>query len=152
MDCGTNSYLGGKGTSICQVGTDGTGFEVVREPSDGPAGEGSWPLHKANYAPDGSIVFEGEWPNGNERIWQYPPATSTPALVNTRTTVNDTPLYGDDNSPCVLPDGRIASLWLERAGNTTSNHEIKVMNSDGSGGAMLVIDVNVTDVGHGCGK
>jgi hypothetical protein len=83
MDCGTNSYLGGKGTSVCQVATDGTRFEVVRAPGDGPPGEGSWPLHKANYAPDGSIVFEGEWPNGNERIWQYPAGTSTPALVNT---------------------------------------------------------------------
>jgi hypothetical protein len=152
FDCGTNSYSGGPGTSMCEVGTDGTGFRVVHAESDGPPDGGSWPLHKSNYSPDGAIVFEGEWPNGREEIWQYPPSSATPALVNDQQTSLGTPLYNDDNTPCVLADGRIASLWLDRPGNAAGLHELKVMNADGSGGAMLVVNVDVTDIGHGCGK
>ncbi len=152
FDCGTNSYSGGSGTSICEVGTDGTAFRVVHGPGDGPAGSGNWPLHKANYAPDGAIVFEGEWPHGGERIWQYPATTTTPALVNDQADPDGNPIFNDDNTPCVLPDGRIVSLWLQRDGNLVGYHEIKVMNADGSAPAMLVINQNTLDVGHGCSK
>jgi hypothetical protein len=152
FDCGTNSYSGGDGTSICEVGTDGTAFRVVHGPADGPTGDGSWPLHKANYAPDGAIVFEGEWPHGGERIWQYPAGSATPALVNDQTDPDGNPIFNDDNTPCVLGDGRVVSLWLQRDGNVQGYHELKVMNADGTAPAMLVINENTLDVGHGCSK
>jgi hypothetical protein len=117
----------------------------VHASTDGPPGEGSWPLHKANYSPSGNLVFEGEWPKGTEVIWEYPPDGGLPAAVN--------PQYTDDNTPCVLPDGRIVSLWLGRPGATPPGaHEIKVMNADGTGGAMLVVDENTLDIGQGCGQ
>ncbi len=150
FDCGTNSYSGGKGTSMCEVAIDGTGFRVVHTGSDGPPGGGDWPLHKGNYTSEGGIVFEGEWPGGAEIIWEYPPGEGPPSMVNKDTTYG-IPAYTDDNTPCVLPDGRIVSLWLERPG-AKSEHEVKIMNADGSGNAMLVIGQNVDDIGHGCGK
>jgi len=59
--------------------------------------------------------------------------------------------YSNDNSPCVLPDGRIVSLWLNRPGGQ-GFHELKVMAADGSGGVVLLPDVDVFDVGLGCGE
>jgi hypothetical protein len=145
FDCGSNAYSGGTGTDLCEVHTDGTGFRVVHTASEGPPGQGSWPLHKGNYTPSGAIVFEGEWPDGTEVIWEYPPDGGPPTIVSQG--------YTDDNTPCVLPDGRIVSLWLERPGATLQGaHEIKVMNADGTGNAMLVIDQNTLDIGQGCGK
>jgi len=145
FDCGTNSYSGGTGTDMCEAQTDGTGFRLVHKSTEGPPGEGSWPLHKGNYAASGGIVFEGEWPHGTEIIWEYPPDGGTPFMLNST--------FTDDNTPCVLPDGRIVSLWLERPGATPPGaHEVKVMNDDGSGNAMLVINENTLDVGQGCGK
>jgi hypothetical protein len=57
----------------------------------------------------------------------------------------------NDNSPCVLPDGRIVSLWLGRPGNRNGVHELKVMNEDGSRARMLLENVDVDDIGTGCG-
>jgi hypothetical protein len=61
-----------------------------------------------------------------------------------------TPPFNNDNSPCVLPDGRIASLWLDRPGGT-GGAEIKVMDATGRSYFMLVIRQDVADVGIGCG-
>jgi hypothetical protein len=60
------------------------------------------------------------------------------------------PAFTNDNSPCVLPDGSIASLWLNRPGGT-GVHELKVMKPDGSSFFMLVINQDVADIGLGCG-
>ena len=54
----------------------------------------------------------------------------------------------NDNAPCVLPDGRIASLWLNRPGSE-SQHELKVMTPDGSSYAMLVTGVDIEQLGCG---
>ena len=54
--------------------------------------------------------------------------------------------FGNDNSPCVLPDGRIVSLWLENI-----LHEIKVMSTDGSTFKILLKKTDVFDIGIGCG-
>ena len=56
FDCTNAPYS--EATSICEVGTDGTGFRVVLTPADSPAvlpdtGE----LHQPDYAPDGSSHF-----------------------------------------------------------------------------------------------
>jgi hypothetical protein len=146
FDCGTNSYSGGNGTAMCQVNTDGTDFSVLHTPSDGPAGDGEWPLHKGNYTPSGAIVFEGEWNQGVEIIWEYAEGSSVPEMVNKDTSYG-IPAYTDDNTPCVLPDGRIASLWLPNA-----NHELKIMNADGTNGIVLEANVDVVDVGQSCSR
>jgi hypothetical protein len=141
FDCGNQPY-GAEGTAICEVGVDGSGFRVVLTPADTPPGlpvKGA--LHHPDYAPDGSIVFEGSW--DSERIWRLPTGARRPVAVTSR--------FGNDNSPCVLPDGRIVSLWLQRDGNREGVHEMKAMAADGSRHAMIVANNDVADVGLGCG-
>lgn len=48
----------------------------------------------------------------------------------------------------MLADGRIPSLWLNRPGGQ-SLHEVKVMTPDGASDAMVVIGVDIEDVGCG---
>lgn len=141
FDCGNEPY-GATGTAICEVGANGTGFRIVLQPSDSP---GTLPktgaLHHPAFAPDGSIVFEATW--AGEQIWRLPPGSTTPVQVASQIT--------NDNSPCVLPDGRIVSLWLNRAGNPQGLHEIKVMTANGSAFLMALTLTDVADIGIGCG-
>ncbi len=140
FDCGQQPY-GVTGTAICEIGTDGTGFRVVFKPEQGPGGTTANAIHSADYAPDGSIVFEADW--AGEQIWRLPAGSTTPSLVASQ--------FGNDNSPCVLPDGRIASLWLDRPG-AAGAHELKIMAPDGSGYSLpLAPDLDLFDVGMGCG-
>ncbi len=142
FDCGNRPY-GAEGTAICEVGVDGSGFRVVLTTADTPPGlsvKGA--LHHPGYAPDGSIVFEADW--DGERIWRLPKGARRPVAVTSE--------FGNDNSPCLLPDGRIVSLWLNRPGNRDSVHEIKAMTGDGRRHTMLVTDLDVADVGLGCGR
>jgi hypothetical protein len=141
FDCGSEPY-GAEGTAICEVNTDGTGFRVVITPADSPTGFGvSEALHQPDYAPSGAIVFEGQW--AGEQIWLL----AAGAAEATR----PTDAFGNDNSPCVLPDGRIVSLWLNRPGNDPGYHEIKVMTPDGSSYYMALSGFEVGDFGLGCG-
>ena len=126
------------GEAICEVNADGSGFRVALTPADGP-GPRRNPLHHSDYAPDGSIIFEGDW--DGETIWKLPAGSSTPVKVGG---------YNNDNSPCVLPDGSIASLWMERPGGP-SLHELKVMRPDGGSYFMALTGVDIFDVGLGCG-
>ena len=142
FDCGRDAY-GAPPTAICEVGTDGNGFHKIIDPADGPDHAANHAAHHPDYAPDGSVVFEVDW--GGEQIWKLP-VTGGPAV---NLSGGD---YPDDNSPCVLPDGRIASLWLGRKGNTEGSHEIKIMNADGSSPFMLVTGIDVVDIGMGCGN
>jgi hypothetical protein len=141
FDCGNEPY-GATGTAICEVGTNGTGFRIVLRPSDSP---GTLPktgaLHHPAYAADGGIVFEATW--AGEQIWKLPAGSTTPVQV--------APQVTNDNSPCVLPDGRIVSLWLNRAGNPQGFHEIKVMTANGSAFLMALTLTDVADIGIGCG-
>lgn len=59
--------------------------------------------------------------------------------------------FTNDNSPCVLPDGNIVSLWLNRPGGS-GDHELKVMEQDGGSYFMLVTGADVADIGLGCGN
>ncbi|MCB9451975.1 MAG: right-handed parallel beta-helix repeat-containing protein [Anaerolineaceae bacterium] len=138
FDCEQEAF---SDTSICEVNTDGSGFRVVLTPGNAPAGyTPGGRLHHADYAPDGSIVFEGEW--AGEQIWRLPVGAAEPVLVGAA--------FNNDNSPCVLPDGRIVSLWLDRPGGQ-GFHELKIMNADGSGDQMLLLDADIADIGTGCG-
>jgi Tol biopolymer transport system component len=139
FDCGDQPY-GAEGTAVCEVDSDGTGFSVVLTPAQGPGGANLTALHHPDYAPDGSIVFEADL--GDEQIWRLPAGAREPVRVTTQ--------FSNDNSPCVLPDGRIASLWLDRPGGSGA-HEIKVMAPDGSSYVMLPTEVDVADIGLGCG-
>ena len=136
FDC--DNDLGDVGEAICEVHSDGAGFRVVLTPADGP-GPLTNPLHSPDYAPDGSIVFEGDW--DGETVWRLPAGATSPVKVGS---------FANDNSPCVLPDGQIASLWLERPGGP-SIHELKVMSDSGHSYFMALTGVDVFDVGIGCG-
>jgi hypothetical protein len=141
FDCGTEPY-GAPGTAICEVGTDGNGFRVVYRPTDRSGGTASNALHHPGFTADGDIVFEADW-NG-EQVWRLARSSTMPVLLSGVKT--------NDNSPCVLPDGRIASLWLGRPGNPQGYHELKVMTADGSADFMVVTGVDVIDAHLTCGR
>ncbi len=139
FDCGSDPY-GSSGTSICEVRLDGTGFRKVIGPEGGPGGGRN--THSPSYDRDGSIVFEGEW--SGEQVWRIGASGGAPTRLNGS--------YGNDNTPCLLPNGKVASLWLNRPGNPSGNHELKLMNGDGSGMVMLVTGQDIVDTGLGCGN
>lgn len=140
FDCGDLPY-GDTGTAICEVGIGGDGFRVVWTPDQAPTGAtaGGF-LHHPSYTPDGGIVFEAEWTG--EQLWLLTPGAAEPVLLR--------PDHHNDNAPCVLPDGRIVSLWLGRRGSS-GVHELALKQADGSGDDMLLIDRDIVDVGTACG-
>jgi hypothetical protein len=138
--CGPSPYQAAS-SSICEAKLDGSGTSVLIPYDAGPdAGAGNV-THHPDYAPDGTVVFEADW-GGTEAIWR----ATAGSYARVSPAGED-----DDNSPCVLPDGRIASLWLGRPGNAKNLHELKVMNADGSGTVMVLENVDVVDVGQSCG-
>jgi hypothetical protein len=140
FDCGPQQYHGA-GSCVCEVGTDGEGFREVACPDDAPPGTtAGQSVHQADYAPDGSIVFEADWMG--ERVWRVPAGGGDAEPIGE---------FNNDNSPCVLPDGRIASLWLNRPGGGGA-HELKAMSADGAEFEMLVQDLDLDDTGLGCGR
>lgn len=141
FDCSDDDEYGGPGTEICEVELDGGGFQVRVGLGDGPPGVTAKALHHPAYAPDGSVVFEGDW--DGEKIWRSAGAGVPATVIGA---------FGDDNSPCVLPDGRVVSLWLGRPGNDASGHEIKAMTAGGESYEMLVTGVDVEDIGLTCSQ
>lgn len=141
FDCGPLPY-GDLGTNICQVNTDGSGYRIVLSSTSPLFRAEVKALHHADFAPDGSIIFECNTAEYGERLWRLRPSETVPERIAE---------FENDNSPCILPDGRLASLYLSREGNE-GNHEIKVMNSDGSKDFMVLINVNVLDTNLACGK
>jgi hypothetical protein len=139
FDCGDQPY-GASGTALCEVGMDDGKLRVVLAPSgDPPVFPGANTLHHPAYAPDGGLVFEAE--RDAEQIWRLAPGGVAPVAV--------APGFENDNSPCVLPDGSIASLWLGRPGGS-GQHELKILNPrDGS--TFLASVGDIADVGLACG-
>ena len=134
--------------SICEVAVDGSGFRVAVTPEMGDVGGRpsgmSGATHHASYAPDGSIVFESDWAalvdegwQRCEAVWRLAPGSTEPEPLD--------PGKCDDNTPCVLPDGRVASLWLPAGG-----HEIKVLEPADGWFFMLLQGRDVADVSLGC--
>jgi len=142
FDCGADLYAQPP-TSMCEVATDGTGFQEVLSPSEGPDHGASHALHHPDYTPEGDFVFEADWPS--EQIWKLPRGTKAAVKLSAATET-------DDNSPCVLPDGRVASLWLNRPGNSGNAHELKVMGPAGGGSVMVLTGQDITDIGISCGN
>jgi len=141
FNCDPDMQDGQMETAVCEVNTDGTGFHTVISPADGPGGTTANELRHPDYAPDNSIIFEADW--DGEQIWRLPANSNSPARV--------TDAFGNDNSPCVLPDGRIASLWLDRAGGN-GDHELKIMAADGSDYFLSLMNVDIADTGLSCGE
>jgi hypothetical protein len=141
FECGPRPY-GDVGTALCLVGADGRGFTALLTPDKPPPGQPRGGLlQQPAFGPDGSIVFEGDY--AREQIWRLRPGATVPGIVTNR--------FNNDNDPCVLPDGRIASLWLERPGGS-GQHEIKVMSANGSRYLMALINADVADIGIGCSR
>ncbi len=139
FDCGYDLY-NGPSTSICEVDTDGSNFHVVWAPARGAVGEkGSQDsaLHHPSYFSDGSIVFSADW--DGERLWRYS-GSGLPELISAQ--------FNNDNSPCVLPNDCIVSLWPERDGASSS--ELKVMDGAGGNFAMVRTEIEVTNTGISC--
>ena len=125
--------------AICEVGVDGTGFRRAVTNAQRPSGTSSGALHHADYFSDGSIVFEADW--SGDQIWRLPPGSNQPVRVSSAT---------NENSPCVLADGRIVSLWLNRPGNTLGVHELTIRSATGTLLAVLLPDVDILDIGISC--
>jgi hypothetical protein len=141
FDCGPEPY-GATGTSICQVGLDGTGFALVWSPDQAPAGTvPGGALHHPSHTPDGGLVFEGSW--SGEELWSLPAGAAEPVRIRSD--------RNNDNSPCVLPDGRVASLWLDRPGGT-GVHEIELKSLDGATAEVILPGEDVLDAVMGCGR
>lgn len=142
FDCGPEAYAG-PGSAICEIGLDGKGFRVVVSPADKPSGqpEGT-EVHHADYA-EGGVVFEADW--GGKRLWCLAAGAATGSLIPKAIRH---PL-SNDNSPCVLRSGQIASLWLSRPASQSGLHELKIMGPHGY--RMLVVGKDIDDVGLGCG-
>lgn len=149
FDCGPQPY-GDPGTAICEVNADGTGFRVAVSAAPPEAdGTSSGPyFHRPSYGPDGTIYFETSWPF--ERAAYLSPTTNQP--VDVEPGALDDHVFGDDNSPCVLPNGQIVSLWLGRPGNVDSLHELKIMPPTAASYFIVMPGEEVFDGGHFCGK
>ena len=128
------------GTAICSVSTRGGPVTLVIGPRDGPGGTAQNLVHHAAFGSDGAVVFEADW--RGEQIWRLAPGSRRPLLVSR---------VGDDNSPCVLPDGRIASIYFDRAGNRSGIGELRIADHDGRHGTELMTGRDVADIGIGCG-
>ena len=140
FDCGISSDQEGP-QDTCTAKTDGSGMSILVSHSFGPGANDTSYTHMPDYAPDGTVVFEADWSSGNEQIWRYTPSTNAVAVIGN---------FDDDNSPCVLPDGRVASLWLNAPGDSNSDHWLKVMSPDGSS-YVIVEQVDTDDIGQSCG-
>ncbi len=138
FSCGATWYQSGS-TDVCEVELDGGPARVLVRDADGPTGT-TGRLRNPDYAPDGSVVFEGQW--ATEQIWRFSGSSGKSTPVSSR--------YTNDNSPCVIPDGRIASLWMGRPENKAGLHELKIMNADGTGVEVIYKDRDVFDSGLSC--
>lgn len=118
FQCGDDGWYG---HSICEVDVDGSGFRVVVGPearaSEEPEGV---TLHNPTFAPDGSMVFAGNW--DGDRIWRVPAGGGE--LVSIR---------GEHWSPCTLPDGRIAGVVQDWSrSDEVPDYNINVISPNGS--------------------
>jgi hypothetical protein len=139
FECGA-ARPGEAGTAICRVGSDGSLLKVVLRPTAIRRGSRKNALHSPDFGPRGSVFFESDWMG--EQIWRLKRGKRKPTRVSA---------VGNDNSPCVLPDGRVVSLWLDRPGNEHGLHEIRVTRSSGRKPLMLLTGKDVLDAGIGCG-
>lgn len=135
FDCGPTPYSQ-EGTGICTVALDGGPVEqLVAAPApDRSAKTGALEA-------DGSLVFESSAEDFDEVLWRLDTTTGVTTRVE--------PRFANDNSPCVLPSGWIASLWLRRPGNEHGHHELRLLAPTGEY-VMVVENIDVEDVSLAC--
>jgi hypothetical protein len=129
FDCGDVPY-GVSNTNICTANSGGGGFEVKINASGAAA-------HHPAFSPQGEVIYEGDY--SGEQVWRSFGGSKGSLIA---------PQFSNDNSPCVLPDGRVVSLYLGQAGI----HQIKVMDADGGNYFILMPSIDVSDVGISCGN
>jgi hypothetical protein len=135
--CGPAESPSAPGTALCEVGADGAGLRTVAS----PAASTDAYIGAADFAPNGGLVAEA---NQNDVVQLFAVTTSGQASVVSADVISDT-------SPCVLPDGRIASVWAGRD-PASGLHEIKIADADGKNPVVLTPGVDVADVGIGCSR
>lgn len=133
FECGNEPY---ENKAVCESNLDASGFRVLFAP-DAQYRAARTP----DYSPDGTIVVELDSIEHGESIFRIVADTGHITPVNLE--------FTNDNSPCVLGDGRIASLWLNREGSS-GVHELKIMEANGSGSFMLLKDIDLFDEILGC--
>ncbi len=140
FQCGNDDW---DGHAICEVGVDSKGFRLVVTPADNPRGGPEMgTLHNPDYAPDGSIVFAANW--DGDAVWRLPAGGGGPAAA-----------LADHLQPCVLPDGRIAAVYMDWS-KDESNPDIHIRVLDPDGGGVITVtilaQVETTNPGLGCGS
>lgn len=143
FDCGREPYPESGGNDACRVGLDGAGWERLIGPDALPDPRNDY-VQNPHEGPAG-LLFESSWPidgDNPETIWLLPEGEGTPVPFSAR--------YQNAVSPCPLPDGRVAMLWL--GGNDGGRHELVVAEADGSSEIVLTPGVDVADIGIGCGE
>jgi len=138
FQCGNDSW---EGNSICEASTDGSSFDVLLTPADGPTGgDENATLHNPDYAPDGSIVFAADW--DGDRIWRLAPGSSEP-----------TPIRGDHWWPCVLPDGGIAAVNADWSRDREKpDLHINLLTADGRSAKTIVTIEDTFEIIGGLGR
>ncbi len=132
FDCGEN---------ICLVNSDGTNLKTLIRLSDKP--NNSWEsITNADFDTHGNVVFQGTfvatWP------WRYNRKTANITLINNKN--------NNDNFPCVLSNGDIASLWFDRVENNSGKAELKIMNATGKSQVIAITgDKEIANAPLGCG-
>ncbi len=138
FDCGPVAY-GQAGTGICEILVDGLLLSTLVVSSENPLGsEGEFLAHHADYMPDGSIVFEADW-DGSQLWYLNLEGESKPVRLNK--------LISNDNRPCGLPGGFVASLWLDRPGSLGVS-ELKIAPYDGTEVQVLTPSTDIAE--HQC--
>jgi hypothetical protein len=145
FDCGASPYPESGDSAVCEVAVDGTGLREVVTHRALPGARNDY-VQNAHYAPSG-IVFEGSWPTAGltpppETVWRLRPSGQIDVVGAS---------VLKSYSPCALPDGRVAVLWVGRAGNPQQAREVTLLDATFSVVATLTPGVDVADVGIGCG-
>ena len=139
--CGPTAGASAPGTSLCEVGVDATAFRVVASAKSAGASSTDAYVGSADFAPGGGLVAEASLADVTQ-LWTVAPTGQ--ASVVAAGVVSDA-------SPCVFPDGRVASVWAGREPNS-GLHELKVANANGGDATVLTPGVDVSDVGIGCSR
>ena len=137
FDCGNDPY-GAPGTAICEVGTDATAFRVVVGPEAGPYGAPDAALHHADYDPEGGVVFQASWDGG---LWRVPAGAADRVEP-----IGAAP--SGDYAPCVMADGRIASLWYGWP-SADGTAQVRLRTPDGATYGVLVTGAPLEDIACG---
>jgi hypothetical protein len=129
-------------SSICEVGTDGSGLRVLLTPARRPPGveAGSYALTHPSYGPRGELFFESDWGTPGDQVWRLPAGSHDPVRITTE---------GHHYAPCVLSDGRVVALRSTQSGGT-DEHEIVVMRADGSKPVVIATVSGVLETVLGC--